>query len=223
MIIYGRRNSINVIPVLWATDEAGVGYERRDVGGSFGGLDEPRFLALNPNGRIPVMDDEGFVLWESNAIIRYVADLYGDGSIAPNDKRGWSRADQWMDWYKTTFYGPFVSLFQAIVKTEPRLRDFQTIDKLSKTVGELLSVPDVVLQAHDFLAGPMFSMGDIPLGTAIDRYFTLDIERPRLESLRSWHRRLRMRAAYRARVMLPYGASPSEYLALERAGREQLD
>ena len=185
MIIYGRRNSNNVIPVLWSLDEVGKTYERRDLGGSFGGLDDPGFRALNPNGRIPVMDDEGFILWESHAIVRYLAATYGGGTIAPDSRRAWARADQWMDWYKTTFYGPFVTMFQAIVKTEPRLRDLPGIARLAGQLGELLRIPDGVLHGQDYLAGPVLSIGDIPLGTAIERYFTLDIERPRLPGVGS--------------------------------------
>ncbi len=218
MLIYGRRNSSNVIPVLWSLDEVGMPFERRDVGGSFGGLDEPGFRALNPNGRIPVMDDAGFILWESNAIVRYVAAAYGGGTIAPASPQAWARADQWMDWYKTTFYGPFVTMFQAIVKTEPGLRDLSGIARLAGQIGELLRIPNGFLQRQDFLAGPVPSIGDIPLGAAIERYFTLQIERPRLPALEAWHARLRERPAYQAHVMRPFGDDPTAYASLEQAG-----
>ena len=218
MLIYGRRNANNVIPVLWSLDEVGVRYACRDLGGTFGGLDDPGFLALNPNGRIPVMDDDGFVLWESNAIVRYLAATYGGGTIAPATRRAWAQADQWMDWYKTTFYGPFVTIFQAIVKTEPHLRDLDNIAGLARQLGKLLLVPDGVLRRQTFLAGPRMSMGDIPLGTAIERYFTLDIERPSLPALEAWHARLRERPAYQAHVMREYGMAPAAYAALEQAG-----
>lgn len=168
------------------------------------------------------MDDDGFILWESNAIVRYVAALYGEGTIAPGSRQAWSQADQWMGWYKTTFYGPFVTMFQAVVKTEPHLRDMTAIAGLARAIGELLRVPDGILDGQDFLAGSAFSMGDIPLGTAIERYLTLGIEQPRLEALQAWHGRLRERQAYRARGMHPYGATPSEYATLERTGAEPI-
>ena len=218
MIIYGRRNSNNVIPVLWSLDEVGKLYECCDLGGSFGGLDDPGFRALNPNGRIPVMDDAGFILWESNSIVRYVAATYGGDTIGPASRQAWARADQWMDWYKTTFYGPFVTLFQAIVKTEPHLRDLAGIARLAGQLGEMLRIPDDILHEQDFLAGPTLSMGDIPLGAAIERYFTLSIERPPLPALEAWHARLRERKAYQAHAMRPYGDNPATYATLEQAG-----
>jgi glutathione S-transferase len=218
--IYGRRNATNVIPVLWTLDELGLGYTRFDVGGSFGGLDELAFRAMNPNGRIPVVDDDGFILFESNAIVRYLADAYGHGGILPASRHGRALADQWMDWYKTTFYTPFVGMFQALVKTEPRDRDVARIAALSGTIGEILQAPDGALKGASFIAGDAFTMGDIPLGAAIHRYLTLDIKRPRLDGIESWHRRLCERPAYRSCVMQPFGRTPAEYAALEQAGAE---
>jgi glutathione S-transferase len=218
--IYGRRNATNVVPVLWTLEELGLGYARVDVGGSFGGLGEPAFRELNPNGRIPVMDDDGFVLWESNAIVRFLADAYGDGRILPASRQGRALADQWMDWYKTTFYTPFVGMFQALVKTEPGDRDLARIAAFSETIGEILQVPDRALERTEFIAGEAFTMGDIPLGAAIHRYLQLDIERPRLDGIESWHRRLCERPAYQSSVMRPFGRTPAEYAVLEQAGAE---
>jgi len=152
MQLYGRRNSINVAPVLWCMEELGLRYERRDVGGSFGGLDA-EFRALNPNSRIPVLDDGGFVLWESNAIIRYLADTYGRESLRSGDNRERARNDQWMEWYKTTLYPPFVALYQQFIRVEPTARDTQRMDELAQTVADLLRVPDDELQRHPHLGG----------------------------------------------------------------------
>jgi len=216
MQLYGRRNSINVAPVLWCMEELGLRYERRDVGGSFGGLDA-EFRALNPNSRIPVLDDGGFVLWESNAIIRYLMDTYGRETLRPGDNRERARNDQWMEWYKTTLYPPFVALYQQFIRVEPTARDTQRMDELARTVAELLRVPDDELQRHPHLGGDQFGMGDIPLGVAIYRYVSLPVARPKLEGVERWYAGLCSRPAYQACVMRPFGLTPSEFIALEQA------
>ena len=100
--IWGRRNASNVIPVMWAIGELDIPYLRHDVGGSFGGLDTAEYLAMNPNGRIPTITDDGCILWESNAIIRYLSAKYGEGSLWNPDPAIRSSADRWMEWFKTT-------------------------------------------------------------------------------------------------------------------------
>jgi len=220
MDLYGRRNSTNVVPVLWGLEELGLRYRRKDLGGSFGGLDTPEFLALNPNGRIPVLDDDGFVVWESNSIVRYLFDVYGEGALGSKDCRQRARSDQWMEWYKTTFYGPFIALYQMFVRTDPDSRDPARVQELAQTVGELLRVPDAELRRRSFLSGDHFGMGDIPLGSALYRYVSLPTPRPSLEGIDRWYARLRERSPYRSCVMRPFGLTPSEFKRLEREGAE---
>ena len=100
--IYGRANSINVQKALWVADECGLAYERTDVGGAFGGNDQPWYRAMNPNGTVPTIDDGGYILWESNAIVRYLARKHGAGTLWPEDARVNADADRWMDWQATT-------------------------------------------------------------------------------------------------------------------------
>ena len=145
--IWGRRNASNVMPVMWAVGELGLEYARHDVGGSFGGTDASDYLALNPNGRIPTIRDDGFVMWESNAIVRYLCRRYSRGSLCPEDEAAAATCDQWMEWHKTTPYPPYIDLFWAVVRTEPALRDQAAIARLSAAVGDSLAV----LEAH--LAG----------------------------------------------------------------------
>ena len=99
--IWGRRNSSNVIPVMWAVAETGLAYRRHDVGGSFGGLDSPDYRAMNPNGLVPTLTDDGFVVWESIAIIRYIAAKYSAGNLWHADPARRSLADRWMEWAKS--------------------------------------------------------------------------------------------------------------------------
>ena len=220
MELYGRRNSSNVAPVLWCLEELGLACRRHDVGGSFGGLDTPAFRALNPNGRIPVLDDDGFVLWESNAIIRYLAEAYGEGGLGPRDARERALNDPGMQWYKTSLYPPLIALYQSFIWTEPEARDAGRMEQLARTVADLLRVPEGVLRHQDYLVGEEFGIGDIPLGAALYRYVSLPVHRPRLEGVERWYARLCERPAYRTWVMRPFGLTPAEFLALERAGAQ---
>jgi len=223
MKIYGRSNATNVVPVLWTLEEIGAPYKRFNVGGSFGGVDSAAFRAMNPNGRIPVMDDDGFILWESNAIVRYLANAYGAGRILPASARERAVADQWMDWYKSTFYASYVALFQALIKFGSGPEDAGRIAGLVDALSDVLRVPDAALKRTDFLAGDAFSTGDIPLGAAIHRYMMLDITRPPLEGVEAWYSRLSQRPAYSATAMLPFGRSPAEFTAIEKAGAALLN
>jgi glutathione S-transferase len=216
--VWGRRNASNVLSVMWAVGELTLPHVRHDVGGSFGGVATPNYLSMNPNGRIPTIKDDGFVLWESNAIVRYLSRRYGQGTLWPESGNQCAIADQWMDWHKTTAYPDYINLFWAIVRTEPALRDPSTIAALSKSVGEALKILDAHLATHPYVAGETLTMADIPLGPLAYRYFHLDIERPALPSVTAWYQRLRERPAYREHVMFPFGSNPAEWYVLERAG-----
>ena len=127
--IWGRRNSSNVIPVLWAVAETGEDYRRHDAGGSFGGLKTPDYRAMNPNGLVPTLVDDGFVLWESNAIIRYLAAKYCGDNLWDADPARRALADRWMEWAKSTGIPPTMGLFFATVRTEPEARNPAAIAK----------------------------------------------------------------------------------------------
>jgi glutathione S-transferase len=219
--VYGRRNASNVLPVMWAIGELKLPHVRHDVGGSFGGVDTAAYRAMNPNGRIPTISDDGFVLWESNAIVRYLCGRYGAGSLSPETAAQRAVADQWMDWHKTTVYPDYIDLFWAIVRTEPALRDPSTIASLAKTLGESLDVLDGHLAARPYVLGDTLTMADIPLGAAAHRYLHLDIDRPRLPNVTAWYRRLCDRPAYQRHVMFPFGSKPAEWYMLERAGASE--
>ncbi|NNG03421.1 MAG: glutathione S-transferase family protein [Inquilinus sp.] len=216
--IWGRRNASNVMPVMWAVGELGIEYVRHDVGGSFGGLDTPAFLALNPNGTIPVIEDDGFVLWESNTIVRFLCRRHGHGTLRPESDQACAVADQWMEWFKSTAYRPYIDLFWAIIRTEPARRDRQRIAALTETLNGALGRLEGRLAESDYLAGDTFTMADIPYGPLLYRYFTLDIERPRLPKLAEWYERLSGRPAFQDHVMLPFGTDPEAWLRLERQG-----
>ncbi len=216
--IWGRRNASNVLPVMWAVGELGLAHVRNNLGGSFGGLDRPAYRAMNPNRRIPTIDDDGFVLWESNAIVRYLCRRYGEGTLLPDDERACALADQWMEWHKTTPYRAYIDLFWATVRTEPALRDPARIAELSRSAGDSWKILDQHLAERRFVAGDRLTMGDIPIGPAVHRYLQLEVERPDLPHLSAWHARLCDRPNFREHVMLPFGGNPAEWYRHEMEG-----
>jgi len=216
--IWGRRNSSNVIPVMWAVGELDLPHIRHDVGGSFGGLSTSTFLAMNPNGKIPTINDDGFVLWESNAIIRYLCGRYGRGSLSPEDEEQRAVADQWMEWHKTTSYPDYINLFWAIVRTEPTHREPAKIKRLAESLAKSLQILEAQLARHAYVAGDQLTMADISIGSAMYRYFNLDVEVPALPNIVDWYRRLCDRPAFQEHAMVPFGTNPAEWYVLEHRG-----
>ena len=204
--VWGRKTSINVQKAMWAVGELGLEHERIDVGGPFGGLDTPEFLALNPNGVIPVVEDGGTVVWDSNAVVRYLAAAHGAGSLWPEDPGARAQADQWMEFLSTTFYRDFISCFLGYVRTPPSQRDTAKLEAAAERCGERMQMVDAQLDGKDFICGSALTMGDIPLGSMLYRYFTLEIERPALPNVEAWYARLQDRPAYREHVMIDYEA-----------------
>ena len=202
-VIWGRTNSINVHKVLWCCEELAVDYDRIDAGGAFGVVNTPDYRKLNPNGLVPTLVDGTFVLWESNAIVRYLAATHGPGGLWPNDPRRRADADRWMDWHITTFGPAFQALFLGLVRTPPEQRNAQTIENSRLKTAEVLQLVDAHLATHPFLAGDTFTMGDIPLGCGVWRWMTLPIERPEYPNLDRWFATLKARPAYQKIVMHP--------------------
>ena len=202
--VWGRASSINVQKVMWAVGELGLPHQRIDAGGSFGGLDTPEFAAMNPNRRIPTIDDGGLVVWESNAIVRYLATRYGAGTLYPEDWPRRAAAEQWLDWMQATLYRDWIDLFWGLVRTPPSKRDAAAIQAAAKRTGELYGILDAHLAGRPYVAGVELTMGDIPVGATLYRYFTMEIARPRLPNVEAYYARLRDRPAYREHVMISY-------------------
>ncbi|UYB51100.1 glutathione S-transferase family protein [Xanthomonas sp. AM6] len=201
--IWGRHNSSNVRKVLWCAEEAGVPYESIQVGGAFGGTGEPHYRAMNPNGLVPAIEDDGLALWESNAIVRYLAARYAPGTLYPDDPAMRALGDRWMDWTTSSFAGPFRDLFWGTLRTAPEARDEARIAAALARSGELLALADAALAQQPWLSGAQFAMGDIPLGSFVYAWFEMPIERPALPHLQDWYARLQQRPAYRKGVMTP--------------------
>ena len=203
LTIWGRNNSINVQKVMWTVAELGLEYQRHDVGRQFGGLDTPEFLALNPNGLIPTIDDDGTIIWESNAVVRYLAAKYGAGSLWPEDVARRALADQWMDWLVTRIMPPMVPAFVGLIRTPPEARDSAAIDAAGQSLSDAWQILNAHLAATRYVAGDELSMADIPLGCACYRYYKLDIAHPEMPNLQAWYALLQAREAYREHVMVP--------------------
>ncbi|MBO9794022.1 glutathione S-transferase [Xanthomonas perforans] len=198
--LWGRRNSSNVRKVLWCAEEAGVAYASIEVGGAFGGNTTPEYRALNPNGLVPTLQDGALVLWESNAIVRYLAAQYAP-ALYPHAPAERALGDRWMDWTTSTFAGVFRDLFWGVLRTPEAERDHARIAAALTHSGELLARADAALAQQPYLSGEQFAMGDIPLGSFIYAWFEMPIERPELPHLQAWYARLRARPAYRRAVM----------------------
>ncbi|MCK6450611.1 MAG: glutathione S-transferase [Alphaproteobacteria bacterium] len=206
LTVWGRSSSFNLQKVMWLVGELGLEHRHIQAGGRHGGLDTPEFLAMNPHGKVPVIDDGGTVVWESHAILRYLAARYGQGRFWPDDPAGRSEADRWMDWAQTTLQPDFLmGVFWGFYRTPDHLRNWPAIkDKIARCAAHFRLL-DRVLEGRSFLGGAVPTLADIPAGTCLYRYYELEIERPKVPNVEAWYRRLQERPAYRRYVMLPFG------------------
>lgn len=201
--VLGRRTSINVQKVMWLAAELDLEVDRVDIGGPFGGNDTPEYLAKNPNGLVPTLEDGDFVLWESHAICRYLTEKYGAPPWAPEDAAARALAGQWMDWYITKMHPPMTVIFWALIRTAPEDRDMDAVDKAVSQAAELWTLLDAQLAGADFVTGDEPSMADIPAGCSVNRWYTMEVDRPNLANLEAWHKRLKDRASYQEHVIMP--------------------
>lgn len=193
--LWGRLNSVNVQKVVWCLEELGLPYERIDAGGSFGLVDTPEFRERNPNGLVPVMEEDGFVLWESNAIVRYLAAKHGAGGLWPVDLRVRADADRWMDWQSTTFTPATGPAFHGLIRTAPAKQDHAAIAASVAAAEPMAALLDAHLADRPYVSGDAFTMGDIAAGAAAHRWLNLPTARERRPNLERWHARFMERPA----------------------------
>ncbi|MGF1456720.1 MAG: glutathione S-transferase family protein [Alphaproteobacteria bacterium] len=208
LTIWGRADASNVQAVLWGVGELGLPYRRIDAGHRFGGLDTPDFKELNPNRTVPVIRDEGLpCLWESGAILRYLARQYGPASFWPADPASQARVDQWAEWAKINVAMVFANeVFAQIVRTPPSRRDQPRIDRGLQTLQDRFEIAEGQFQQQDYLAGNNFTLADIPFGHILYRYFMLPVERPPRPALDAYYARLRERPAFAEHIMVSFEA-----------------
>ena len=200
--IWGRTNSVNVKKALWCAEELGLKYERIDAGMQFGVVDTPEYRRMNPMGRVPTIDDDGFVLWESHSIVRYLCAKHSAGNLWPTDLRLRAGAERWMDW-AFTFQGAMRNVFWGLIRTPPEKRDLKAIEEGCRKSAELVAMLDRTLSDKPFVAGATFTMGDIPIGCEVQRWLRVPIERPSQPHLEAWFERLRERLPFRKIVDQP--------------------
>ena len=201
--VWGRVNSINVQKVLWALEELKVPYERVDAGLQYGVVNEPFYRKMNPNGRVPTIEDDGLVLWESNTIVRYLSARHGTGTLWPADAKQRADVERWMDWATSTVAPAITPVFWGLVRTPPEKRDRKAIDDGVEKAAQAFHALEQSLDGRDYVGGKAFTMGDIPLGTFVYRWSALDIKRPKLPRVEAYYARLQQRPAYKKHVMLP--------------------
>jgi glutathione S-transferase len=202
--VWGRRSSANVQKVMWLIGELSIAHEHVPAAGPYGLVNEPKFRAMNPNGLVPVIDDDGLVLWESNAIVRYLAARYGADAWWPSDPRKRAVMDQWMDWAATTFQPALVNAFWAYWRTPEHERDWDKIKNFEQASERVLRLLDAELAKRPYVAGDEFSVADIPSGVHLYRVYTLGRPVPQLPNIEAWYRRLQARPAYAKHVMVSY-------------------
>ena len=203
LTIWGRANSINVQKVLWCCGEVGHQYDRIDAGGAFGVVDRPDYRALNPNALVPVIDDDGFVLWESNVVVRYLAAKYDLGRLCPSELQQRFDAERWMDWQATTLWPALRPVFWMLVRTPPEDRDATALRASIAQTERAMILLDAQLETRSFVGGDRFTMGDVPVGVSAHRWYALAIDRPHLPHLKRWYERLLERPSFREVVAVP--------------------
>ena len=201
--IWGRGNSANVMKVLWAAEELGLPFQRHDVGGTFGYDHVPEFARLNPNFKVPAIQEGGNIFWESNVIVRYLSEKYGRGTLWPKDNLQRWEAEKWMDWQQTTISRPLSAILYETVRKPPAERNPDVTEAARQECLTAWKVLEAQLQDHAYILGDQLTMADIPTGVWIHRWFAYQIERPEFPNIAAWYGRLQQRPEYQKHAMVP--------------------
>jgi glutathione S-transferase len=190
--------------VVWLLEELGQPYAHIDAGGDFGGLDDPAYLAMNPHGRVPTLRDGDVVVWESEAILRYLAACYGAPAFWSADPAERAVVDQWLAWTAASLYRDWIDLFWLRVRTPLERQDAAEIERLRQRTAERFAFLDGQLAGRPYIAGDGLSLADIAAGMTLYRWYEMPVERPALPQLAAWYDRLRARPAYRKGICVPF-------------------
>lgn len=196
--VYGYAASINVRKVLWTCAELNIPFEREDWAGPFRATSDPVFLALNPVGMVPVIDDDGAIVWESNAIIRYLAATRGRRDLLPENPSQRAHVEMWMDWQASDFNNSWRVAFQGLVRKNPDFQDVDAIEKSVDTFSRMVGLIDAQLEkAGGHVCGEHFSLADIPIGLSIHRWRSIPVAKPALKNVDVYYDRLCERPGFR--------------------------
>ncbi|MFN0301996.1 MAG: glutathione S-transferase family protein [Burkholderiales bacterium] len=203
MKLWGRINSINVQKVIWAGAELNLQYERVDAGMAFGVVNTPEYKAMNPNSRVPTIEDDGLILWESNAIVRYLCAKHSAGNLWPTDLKVRADADRWMDWISINVNPVITPVFWGLIRTPADKRNIADIADNAVKTTEVFKVLEQGLAGKQYVAGDRFTMGDIPVGVYVYRWYALDVKKTPMPNIEAYRKRLEARPAYQKHIMLP--------------------
>jgi len=195
--IWGRLSSVNVQKVVWCCDELGLAYERVDAGGKFGINNTPEYLAKNPNGLVPTVEEDGFVLYESNAIVRWLSARDPEARLWPRGERERADTDRWMEWQSTSYTPAMTAIFWQLIRTPEAQRDAKAIEASREKSERLSGILDAHLAGRQYLAGERFSAADIVVGCAVHRWLNLPVARDSRPNLERYYRALKARPASR--------------------------
>jgi glutathione S-transferase len=201
--IWGRFTSINVRKVVWAARELDLDFEHINAGRNFGVVNTPEYRRMNPNARVPLIDDGGFVLWESNVIVRYLCAKHASGSLYAETLRERFDAERWMDWQQSTLNPAARDAFWQLIRTPAAQRDAARLAVSITATEELLGILDAHLKTRRYVAGDQFTMADIPLGCEVHRYWSLPLEYPPHSHVQRWYASLISRPATHGLLDLP--------------------
>lgn len=203
--LWGRTSSSNVMKVLWTLEELGLDYDRIDAGGAFGRTREPEYRAMNPMGLVPTLqEDDGWSLWESNTIARYLCNAHApDSTLYPAAPRARAEVETWMDWSLAHVVSPMVVIFFTHIRLKEHERDWAAEKKAREDCGRLWKIVDAKVAQHPFLCGDSVTLADISLGCWVHRWFSLPIERPDLPNLARYYETLKTRPGFVRHVALP--------------------
>ena len=212
--VWGRRNSMNVQKVMWTLGELNLEYQRHDVAGSFGTPDE--YLALNPAGTVPTIQDGDLTMFESNACVRYLSRQYGSGSLTPENPADAAVADQWMDWHTNNLSPVFFWIFLNKIRLPAEQSNAAQMQRGIEQTGQIMQRLDKHLAEQSFMVGDQLTMADIPMGAVMYRYFEMDIDRPSVPNVERYYAQLKERDAYQYHVMIPFGRNAEEWNSEEQ-------
>ena len=205
--LWGRKSSINVQKVLWCLAELGLeegkDFERIDAGLHFGKTRTPEFLALNPNGLVPTLQDGDLVLWESNTILRYLVRQYDKSKRFPADIASQYQSEKWMDWQVGTMWPTLRVAFLGLTRTPENERNYAVIHKAYQDTNALLALLDQQLANQRYCSEDSFNIGDIPLALCVSRWILLNETFPEqtgprlsLHKVEAWMQRIEAETQY---------------------------
>jgi glutathione S-transferase len=203
--VWGRVTSSNVKKVLWLSHELKLDIDRIDAGGKHGVVSTPEYKALNPNMRVPTMEDDGFVLWESNAIMRYLCTTRGGEALYPSDPKTRADIERWLDWSLSVLSSADTPLFIATIRVPETEHDKTEIDKLIRQTGNAYAIMNEHLKGRKFFVGDSFTIADLALAIFTDRWTRNPFlaGKPEFSENAAWLSRVREREGFRKFVEIP--------------------